>query len=96
MEIKYLKNYITSQATGRHPREKTRELARAVREHWSVESENWIRDVTFKEDKIKTKSGNQAQIMGGLRSLAVRLLRKAKVKNFQVAIETFADCADKV
>ncbi len=51
--------------------------------------------MTFKEDKIKTKSGNQAQIMGGLRSLAVRLLRKAKVKNFQAAIETFADCADK-
>ena len=53
-------------------------------------------DVTFKEDKIKTKLGNQAQIMGGLRSLAVRLLRKAKVNNFQAAIEGFADCTDKL
>lgn len=87
--------YITNQAVEKCPRNKTKELARAIRKHWSVESENWIRDVTFKEDKIKTKSGNQAQIMGGLRSLAVRLLRKAKVKNFQAAIETFADCADK-
>lgn len=87
--------YITNKAIEKCLKEKTKKLAQAIRKHWSVESENWIRDVTFKEDKIKTKSGNQAQIMGGLRSLAARLLRKAKVKNFQAAIETFADCTDK-
>ena len=40
------------------------ELARAIRGHWGVESNNWIRGVTFKEDGIKTKAGNQAQVMG--------------------------------
>ena len=34
------------------------ELAQAVRGHWAVESNNWIRDVSFREDGIKTKAGN--------------------------------------
>jgi predicted transposase YbfD/YdcC len=67
------------------------ELAHAIRNHWGVESNNWIRDVTFNEDNIKTKSGNQAQIMGRLRGFAIALLRKTAVKNFQAAIEKFAD-----
>jgi predicted transposase YbfD/YdcC len=28
------------------------ELARAIRWHWGVESNNWIWDVTFKEDGV--------------------------------------------
>jgi hypothetical protein len=56
-----------------------------------VESNNWIRDVTFNEDKIKTKSGHQAQIMGRLRSFAMALLRKTPARNLQAAIEKFAD-----
>ena len=38
------------------------ELAQAVRGHWGVESNNWIRDATFGEDGVKTKAGNQAQV----------------------------------
>jgi predicted transposase YbfD/YdcC len=34
----------------------SKELAMAIRKHWSIESDNWIRDVTLNEDKIKTKS----------------------------------------
>ena len=68
------------------------ELTCAIREHWHVESDNWIRDVTLNEDKVKTNSSNQGQIMGSLRSLATRLLRKFNVTNFQEAIEDFADC----
>ena len=52
-----------------------------------MESNNWIRDVTFKEDGIKTKAGNQAQVMGLLRGLAIELIRKTSPKNFQSAIE---------
>lgn len=69
------------------------ELAQAIRRHWGVESNNWIRDVTFNEDGIKTKAGNQAQIMGLLRGLAVELIRKTSPKNFQAAIEKFMDSA---
>ncbi|NOT84907.1 MAG: transposase, partial [Methylococcaceae bacterium] len=68
-----------------------RELTQAIRSHWGVESNNWIRDVTFKEDQVKTKAGNQAQIMALLRGLAIELIRKSAPKNFQAAIETFAD-----
>jgi hypothetical protein len=68
------------------------ELTSAIRQHWHVESDNWIRDVTLDEDHIKTTSANQAQNMGCLRSLAMRLLRRFNVKNFQEALEDFADC----
>jgi len=67
------------------------ELTQAIRCHWGVESDNWIRDVTFNEDHIKTKAGNQAQIMALLRGLAIELIRKTSPKNFQAAIENFTD-----
>ena len=67
------------------------ELTQAIRRHWGVESNNWIRDVTFKEDHIKTKAGNQAQIMALLRGLAIELIRKTSPKNFQAAIVNFTD-----
>ena len=66
-------------------------MAQAVQKHWGVESDNWIRDVTFKEDSVKTKSGNQGQIMGRLRSLSMALVRKISPKNFQATIDNFAD-----
>ena len=72
----------------------TEELAGAIRFHWGVESNNWIRDVTFNEDHIKTKAGNQAQIMALLRGLAIELIRKTSPKNFQAAIENLSDSVD--
>jgi predicted transposase YbfD/YdcC len=67
------------------------ELAQAIRGHWGVESNNWIRDATFGEDGVKTKAGNQAQAMGLLRGLAIELVRKTMPKNFQAAIDKFVD-----
>lgn len=67
------------------------ELAQAIRQHWGVESNNWIRDSSFKEDYIKTKAGNQAQVMALLRGLAIELIRKSYPKNFRAAIDKFAD-----
>jgi len=87
--------YISNQGLASDPQAQAQELTGAIRHHWHVESENWIRDVTFDEDHVKTKSPNQAQIMGSLRSLAIRLLRRFKVPNFQEAIEDFADCPSK-
>ena len=43
------------------------------------------------KDRIKTKAGNQLQIMGLLRGLAIELIRKTSPKNFQAAIDHFAD-----
>ena len=66
-------------------------LTQAIRCHWGVESNNWIRDVTFNEDRIKTKAGNQSQIMALLRGLVIKLIRKTSPKNFQAAIDNFTD-----
>ena len=68
-----------------------KELAQAIRLHWGVESNNWIRDSSFNEDHIKTKSGNQAQVMALLRGLAIELIRKSYPKNFRAAIDKFTD-----
>jgi predicted transposase YbfD/YdcC len=67
------------------------ELADAVRKHWGVESGNWILDTTLNEDNVKVKNGNQAQIMGKLRSFAVNILRWSGAKNFREKIDEFID-----
>ena len=68
-----------------------RELFEAIRGHWRVESDNWVRDVTFQSDSVRSKSGNQAQVMAALRTLAIRLFRQAKIPNMRAALDNFGD-----
>ena len=70
------------------------ELFRAIRGHWGVESNNYIRDVSFQEDKVRTKQSNHAQVLASLRSVAIELFREANLNNFQATLETFTDCPD--
>jgi len=79
------------------PADKTtqQELFQAIRGHWGVEAVNYIRDVSFQEDKVRTKHGNQAQVLASLRTLAIQLFHEADFNNFQAALETFADCPDR-
>jgi predicted transposase YbfD/YdcC len=67
------------------------ELADTLRKHWGVESNNWILDVTFNEDNVQVKNGNQAQVLGKLRSFSTNRLRWSGAKNFQEKIEEFVD-----
>src|SRR6185312_13658143 len=48
-----------------------RDLARYVREQWSIESLHWLRDTLYQEDKsrVRTRSGPRA--MAALRNLAI-------------------------
>ena len=69
------------------------DLFNAIRGHWSVEADNYIRDVTFREDDVKTKNGNQGHILASVRTLAMGLLRQANIQNFQAALDDFADNA---
>jgi predicted transposase YbfD/YdcC len=87
--------YISNHVLSPDPQGQAMALTGAIRQHWHVESDNWIRDVTLAEDHVKTQSANQAQVMGCLRSLALRLLRRFNVNNFQEALEDFADCPSK-
>jgi predicted transposase YbfD/YdcC len=54
-----------------------RELAQAVRGHWGIENRvHWVLDVAFREDDNRTRSGDSAQNLSGVRQLALNLLRQ--------------------
>jgi len=87
--------YITNEKIRKSQDELQYEFLMAIRGHRGVESDNRIRDVTFQEDNVRVKDKNQAQVMGILRTLAMKIFRTVGISNFQAAIETFTDCTDK-
>ena len=62
-----------------------------IREHWSVEVNNHVRDVTFSEDALQTKFRDIARPISLIRTLIINILQKNKVKNYVQLIETFVD-----
>lgn len=66
----------------------------AIRKHWSVEANNHVRDVTLKEDALKTKKTEVSKLMSGLRTLVVSFLRRTKAKNLTAQLELFQDDFD--
>ena len=66
------------------------QLYRAVRNHWSVESDNYIKDVNLGEDYLKCYKTNRSRAMASVFNVAVNLLRrKNKINNLRVVRE---DC----
>ena len=53
------------------------DLARYVREQWSIESLHWIRDSLYQEDRSRVRTRNGPRIMAALRNLAIGALRLA-------------------
>jgi predicted transposase YbfD/YdcC len=53
------------------------DLARYVRQQWSIESLHWIRDSLYEEDKSQVRTRNGPRIMATLRNLAIGALRLA-------------------
>jgi predicted transposase YbfD/YdcC len=51
-------------------------LLRQVRERWSIESAQWIRDTQLHEDKHRYR-GNGAGVLAAMRTAALNLLRLA-------------------
>lgn len=51
------------------------DLARYVREQWSIESLHWLRDTLYQEDKSKVRTRNGPRIMAALRNLAIGAIR---------------------
>jgi predicted transposase YbfD/YdcC len=70
-----------------------KELMTAVRGHWAVESNNWVRDVTLKEDAQRTSSGALTQIMALLRSVTLAVLRIVG-GNMRAALDRFCHVPD--
>lgn len=67
------------------------ELFNAVREHWNVETNNHIRDVTFKEDNLKTKEPLIARNIATCRTILLNLIYQLNPKNIRAQLEEFAD-----
>lgn len=73
---------------------RVREMFTAIREHWQVEVNNHIRDVTLKEDDTKTKHKNQGQILSLLRTIALNIIKEISPGNVKKALDKFSDCPD--
>lgn len=73
------------------PIEQGKQLFVAVRQHWSVETNNHIRDVTLREDNLRTTKNPLSRVLAGFRTLVIKLLQKCKPKNMTAQIERFQD-----
>lgn len=57
------------------------ELYRAVRNHWSVESDNFVKDVNLGEDHLKCCKTNRSRAIASIFNVAVNLLRRKNITN---------------
>jgi predicted transposase YbfD/YdcC len=53
------------------------QLLALVRGHWKIESQHWIRDMAFDEDRCRIRTGTGARMMATLRNLAIGLIHAA-------------------
>jgi predicted transposase YbfD/YdcC len=71
--------------------ENSKEYFKAIREHWSCEVNNHIRDVTLQEDKLTTKFPTISRNIATFRTLIVNILLELKPKNMIALLERFQD-----
>jgi predicted transposase YbfD/YdcC len=63
-----------------------RHLAIYARNHWAIENrEHYVRDVTFREDAQKTRTGSQANAHAGIRNLVTGAFRRKGHANIAAA-----------
>jgi predicted transposase YbfD/YdcC len=66
-------------------------LLQLNRGHWGTENRlNWVRDVTFDEDRCQIRTRNAPRVMASLRNFAISLLRWLQIKNIAQALRTMA------
>jgi predicted transposase YbfD/YdcC len=70
---------------------KAKHLFEHIRLHWSVEVNNYIRDVTLQEDALQTKFKDVARPISLLRTLLIKVLQKCEIKNIAQKLEEFMD-----
>lgn len=54
-------------------------FSHAIRAHWQIESMHWMLDVKMNEDASRIRRGNAAEIISGIKKMALNLLRDYKV-----------------
>lgn len=77
-------SYYVSNAVGCYE-----ELAGAIRGHWQVETNNHVRDVTLREDRLRSHNRKLQQTLGSLRTLTGVLLGKTLCGNKRAQREEF-------
>jgi hypothetical protein len=66
-------------------------LFNAIKGHWAVETNNYIRDVTLKEDKLKSIEKAVALTTSIIRTLITNMLKIIEPKNIVAQFEDFAE-----
>ena len=61
------------------------EMLDLVRGHWRIESNHWVRDVTFDEDRSQVRKKDGPRVMASFRNLAMNLFRLARTTNVAAA-----------
>ncbi|GLW06017.1 hypothetical protein Misp01_11470 [Microtetraspora sp. NBRC 13810] len=83
---------VTSLPPGRVPH--APQLATLIRGHWSVEILHYIRDVTYREDACKVRTGAAPRILASLRNLAIGLARLIGWTNIAAATDHYRSHPD--
>ncbi|MFI7231126.1 ISAs1 family transposase [Nonomuraea angiospora] len=65
------------------------QLAALIRGHWSIEALHHIRDVTYREDASRVRTGTAPRIMASLRNLAIGLARLIGWTNIAAATDHY-------
>ena len=101
-QVFLIERYVTNTTTGKtsavavlgitslttHHTDPT-QLARLVRQHWEIENRlHWVRDVTYREDASRIRTGNAPRVMASLRNLAINAFRHAGHTNIAAALRT--------
>lgn len=67
------------------------QLAALVRGHWSIENcVHWVRDVTYREDASRTRTGNAPAVLAAIRNAITTALRLAGAASIAAARRTAA------
>ncbi|MGW6499598.1 ISAs1 family transposase [Nonomuraea angiospora] len=64
-------------------------FAALIRGHWNIEALHHIRDVTYREDASRLRTGTAPRIMAGLRNLAIGLARLLGWTNITAATDHY-------
>ena len=65
---------------------KPRDLARLIRGHWCIENNlHYVRDVTYREDSSRVRTGSGPRVMASLRNIAIAIHRLSGATNMRSA-----------
>jgi predicted transposase YbfD/YdcC len=68
-------------------------LLELVRGHWSIENRlHYVRDVSFREDRSRLRTGNAPQILAAMRNLVIALIHRQGSSQVAATRQHFASC----